>query len=434
MEDRNASNGVPGGLMVPARVLVVGVNYAPEHSGNAPYTTGLAEHLAARGHDVTVLTAMPHYPAWRVAPEYAGRWAAREERNGVHIERRAIYVPAHQSALRRAAYEASFVLAAGLAAPAANPDVVIGVTPSLGGAMLARLFAARWHAPYGVVVQDLVGPAASQSGIAGGGRVTRATGMLERWALTRARVVAPVSEAFVPYLLGLGVTAERLMPLRNWTHIAPPREDRDAVRARLGWDDGRQVVLHAGNMGLKQDLGQVLRAAALAAERNQMVRFVLLGDGSQRGALEREARGIPNVEFLDPVPDDEFSDILAAADVLLVTERPSVRDMSLPSKLTSYAAAARPVVAAVMPDGATAREVTSSGIGLVTQAGDAPALLGALRRLAHDPELAAGLAEAGPRYVRDALDAPRAGQQVDLLVDRLRTVGRRPRTAEATAA
>ena len=53
--------------MAPTRVLVVGVNYAPEHSGNAPYTTGLAEHLAARGHDVTVLTAMPHCPAWRVA-------------------------------------------------------------------------------------------------------------------------------------------------------------------------------------------------------------------------------------------------------------------------------------------------------------------------------------------------------------------------------
>jgi glycosyltransferase involved in cell wall biosynthesis len=421
--------GGSGGL----GVLIVGLNYAPEHSGNAPYTTGLAEHLAARGHAVTVLTSMPYYPSWRVAPEYAGRWSAREDRNGVRIERRAVYVPRRQSAIRRAAHEASFVMSGGLTARIARTDIVIGITPSLGGGVLARLFAARWHTPYAVVVQDLMSPAASQSGIPGGDRVARVTGMLERWVFARARVVAPVSEEFIPYLASVGVPADHVLPLPNWTHIAPPRGNRSSVRQRLRWDDGRQVVLHAGNMGLKQDLGQVLRAATLAAERNQEVHFVLLGNGSQRRSLQQAARAVPNVSFLDPVSDDAFPDILAAADVLLVTERSSVRDMSLPSKLTSYAAAGRPVVAAVAPNGTTAREVTRAGMGLVAVAGSAEELLDALQRLADDTELSERLGHAGLVHARGALDAGRAGERIDMLIERLRPVRRAPVTAEDPA-
>ena len=49
------------------RVLIVGINYSPELTGIGPYTAGLAEHLAARGDEVTVITGLPHYPDWRIA-------------------------------------------------------------------------------------------------------------------------------------------------------------------------------------------------------------------------------------------------------------------------------------------------------------------------------------------------------------------------------
>jgi colanic acid biosynthesis glycosyl transferase WcaI len=94
-------------------VLLVSIDYWPEETGIGPYSTGLAEHLAAVGHDVTVLAGMPHYPQWRVAPNYRGKWRLREERNGVHILRRRHYIPGRQSALRRAAYEATWLIHAG---------------------------------------------------------------------------------------------------------------------------------------------------------------------------------------------------------------------------------------------------------------------------------------------------------------------------------
>src|SRR6185369_7054968 len=101
--------------------------------------------------------------------------------------------------------------------------------------------------------------------------------------------------------------------------------DVRAIRRGLGWPDGVTIALHSGNMGLKQDLGNIISAARLTAARDD-VRFVLMGDGSQRRTLESAAQGLPNVQFGELVPDDIYLDVLRAADVLLLNERPSVMD------------------------------------------------------------------------------------------------------------
>jgi colanic acid biosynthesis glycosyl transferase WcaI len=74
--------------------LVVGLNYAPEPTGIAPYTSALSEGLAARGHEVRVLTAMPHYREWRIRDGYAG-WTRGERLNGVRVQRLRHQIPSH---------------------------------------------------------------------------------------------------------------------------------------------------------------------------------------------------------------------------------------------------------------------------------------------------------------------------------------------------
>lgn len=397
-------------------VLIVGINYAPEHAGIAPYTTGLAEHLVAIGHEVTVLTGVPHYPAWTVGPGFERRLSIVERRNGVRIIHRAIYMPRRQTALQRAAYEGSF-LASGIATTLIRrPDAVLGVVPSLSGGVLARLAAARYRTRYGVLFQDLMSHGAAQSGIAGGQRVVAATRRAERFVVARARAVAAVSPMFLNALAALGVPSDRVWYVPNWAHVRPSAQDaaeRQRTRARLGWRDDEVVILHAGNMGLKQGLGQVVEAAARASGppvRSKALRFVLMGDGSQRAALEEQvaATRANNVAFLRPEPAESFMDVLDAADVLLVTERASVRDMALPSKLTSYALAGRPVIAAVDPDGATATEVRRAGNGLVVPAEAPDQLLQAIDTLTADPALAKAMASAGVAYAHGAL-TPHAG-------------------------
>jgi colanic acid biosynthesis glycosyl transferase WcaI len=411
-----------------AKVLFVAINYWPEPSGTAPYTTRIAEHLCRRGHDVTVLTGYPHYPEWRISPAYGSGLTRREVVNGVTIIRKRHFVPGQQTLAGRALYESTF-LANGFATRLSHPDVVIGVIPSLNGGVLARVLAARFRVRYAVVVQDLMGRAADQSGVPAGARVAGAISRMEAWSLRRARLVAPVSTSFLPYLRSVGIPDARLVHLPNWTLHAGFGGDRAEARQGLGWG-AEQVVLHAGNMGLKQGLEQVLAAARVAALTAPHVRFVLLGEGSQRAVLESASSGLPNVEFLPTQPDDDYARALLAADVLLLSERGTSVDMSLPSKLTAYCAAGRPIVAAVREGGATWVEVDHIGAGLLVRAGDPDALLRALAMLRADPTLADDLGSKGLAHAREKYSEEAALARAEVLVGRLLNDGRR---AGATA-
>ncbi len=411
------------------RILLIGINYWPEETGVAPYTTALAEHLVAAGSRVTVITGMPHYPRWRVFDGYRGRLRLIETVRGVQVYRNRHYVPARQSAVRRALYEATFLLHVVSLKGLEPPDVVLGIVPSLSGGLLAAAAGRRYHIPFGLVVQDVMGQAAEQSGIRGGALVAQLTREVEGWIARKAAGIAIVAEGFRTYFEGRGVLPERIVHIPNWSHIPSPRVPRAEMRAQLGWPVWVQIVLHAGNMGLKQGLEHVVSAARLAAARRPDLRFVLMGNGSQRAVLESLAAGLPNVTFLDPQPAERFPDVLGAADVLLVNERKSVIDMSLPSKLTAYFVAGRPVVAAVPPGGGTAREVTRSGAGIVVPPEDPAALLAALDAFAADPPLSERLGAAGPAYAADHLSAEialkRAAKFVEGLLDRPAGEGKR---------
>jgi colanic acid biosynthesis glycosyl transferase WcaI len=409
-----------------ANILIVSMYYRPETTGSAPYTGDLAEHLAATGHRVTVITGFAHYPAWRVEPG-EHRMRAVESRDGVRVLRRRHFVPRSQSASRRAAYEATFLLHGALSRPE-RPDVVFGLIPSLSGGLLARFFAARAHAPYGLIFQDLMAPAARQSGISGGARVAGATATLERWVTARARTVAIASASFRPYLQDMGVEERRIVDLPNWSRLASLTADRAATRDRLGWTADCTVVLHAGNMGLKQGLEQVVEAARRADALAAPVMFVLMGEGSQRTALEARARGIKRLQFLPFQAEAEVPNILDAADVLLVSERATVIDMSLPSKLTSYFSAGRPVVAAVPSSGSTAREILQAGAGVIVPIGDPDELNRAVTDLREDPERASRLGAAGRRYAESALDLNSARARIDRLLEQTMGEPRRQST------
>lgn len=407
------------------RLLLVSTNYAPEHAGIGPYATQIAEHWARRGDEVHVLAGMPHYPAWRLDPAYAGVKQVTEERAGVSVHRRAHTVPARQTALTRALFEAS-LLAGGLRYPpdTGRPDAVVAQLPSLAGAVVAARLAHRHGVPFVPIVQDLMGAAARQSGIRGGRAAAVAAGAAERYVLRRAALVGVIHETFVPAVAAMGVAGDRVRVVPNWSHVKAPSRPREETRARLGWRPGRTVLLHSGNMGLKQGLEVLVEAARLEPR----LRVVLMGDGSRREHLRALAGALPNLDFLPPASDEEYPEVLAAADVLAVTQRASVVDMSVPSKLTSYFAAGRPVVASVTAGCGSAAEVARSGAGVVVPPEDPRALLDAVRALADDPDGADALGAHGPVYATARLGREAGLARVDaLLAEALGECGPAPR-------
>lgn len=270
-----------------------------------------------------------------------------------------------------------------------------------------------------MIFQDLQGRGAAQSGVTGGARIAHLVESAEVSHARAAAVVGVIAEGFRTYLVERGVSPDRIVRVRNWAQGVEPTADRVETRALLGWEADDFVCLHAGNMGHKQGLENVLRAAAAITAPD--VRIVLAGDGNERGRLEKMARELrlANLSFLRPQPPGRYEAMLAAADVLIVNQRASVGDMSLASKLTSYFMAARPLVAAVAAESETGREVIDANAGFVTSPDDPQALACGLMSLKHDPSRAAALGSNGLRYAREKLFAPSALREYEALVARI---------------
>ncbi|MDN4641331.1 glycosyltransferase [Agreia sp. PsM10] len=386
------------------RILILGLNYAPEPTGIAPYTASLAKGLVQRGHSVIVKTTHPHYPEWRIREGY-GRWSQRETIAGVRVQRLLHYVPRRQSNLARVASELSFGLRT-VFSRWGRPDVVLLVSPALFSSSLAsmrlRLLARR--VPFAVWVQDLYGLGVTETGT-GGGRAARVITGVESALLRSASGVAVIHDRFAAHVVdNLGVDSDRARVVRNWTHLEeldlPPREQ---TRQTYGWADDETIALHAGNMGVKQGLENLVAAARVADERGDNVRFVLLGKGNQRELIQASARGIRNIQFIDPLPDLEYQATMAAADVLIVNEKPGVAEMAVPSKLTSYFSTGLPIVVATDEGSVTAGEIESSGGGVRVDAGDPLALLDAARALGEDGERARELGARGTAFRQNVL-------------------------------
>ena len=92
------------------KILVWGINYAPEISGIAPFNTALCEYLATRGHQVTMLTTFAYYPEWKRRPEDVDKFAETKVVNGVTVSRVWHYIPSKPSALKRIIHEGSFLV------------------------------------------------------------------------------------------------------------------------------------------------------------------------------------------------------------------------------------------------------------------------------------------------------------------------------------
>ncbi|WP_244250633.1 glycosyltransferase family 4 protein [Arthrobacter crystallopoietes] len=386
------------------RITVLGLNYTPEPTGIAPYTTKLAEQLAAEGHNVQVLTGFPHYPEWKLMEGYSG-WRKHETINGVRVTRLRHYVPKRVRSLQRIHMELSFGLRIFFARWGA-PDIVLLVTPSLfsTGIALLRARYGRHQVPAGVWVQDIYSRGLEETGTAGSMAVV-VMRKVEGMILRSASRVTVIHERFRSYITdSLGVPHEDVAVIRNWTHLKQqPTVDRKSTRAQFGWKENDIVVLHAGNMGVKQGLENVVEAARLADRSSSRVRFVLLGDGNQRDRIQKSSIGLERIQFIPPLPDQQFMDVLRSADILLVNEKPGLREMAVPSKLTSYFSSGLPVIAATDAQSTTAEEIQISHGGICVKPDSARELLAAAERLGTDQEFADELGQSGLRFAKESL-------------------------------
>ena len=414
------------------RILLLGLNYAPEHTGIAPYTASMSRGLAKRDFELRVLTTHPHYPEWAVTDGY-GQWLRDERLDGGMVRRLRHYVPTPPKGARRLASELSYGARA-TTTRWGHPDAIVLVSPALIASAVAamRAKALSPSIPLIVWVQDLYARGMAETGQSG--RAAKAIAMIEGRLLRSADRVVAIHDRFADAIVhDFGVDRERITVVRNWTHLPPlPPVDVAVARERFGWRPHETVVLHTGNMGVKQGLTNVINTARLAEHKAASVRFVLLGNGGERERLQALAQGARAIQFIPPLDDSDYAAALASADILLVNELAGVAEMAVPSKLTSYFSSGRPVIAATDPNGITASEINAAEAGRVVPADDPAALLAAALELRAHPELAATLGANGLRYRQTVLREEIAIEKFASMLNEVTRIGDRGSTDVAS--
>jgi colanic acid biosynthesis glycosyl transferase WcaI len=236
-----------------------------------------------------------------------------------------------------------------------------------------------------------------------GGTAGLAFERLERHLLRRSDAIVAISDDFVSTLDAAGIRTPRVV-VENWAPL-----DELVVGARHNpWSEHnglteRPVALYSGTLGIKHDPGHLVRTAE---DLRDIADVVVVSEGRGRELLEaaRTERALPNLRLFDFVDYDQLGNVLATADVSLVLLEPDAGTFSVPSKVLSYLAAGRAVVAAVPANNLAARTLERSGAGVVVRPGDHAAFAEEVRRLLADPATADRMGKAGRRYAEEHFD------------------------------
>ena len=383
------------------RLLILSIQYAPEFTSNAIVITGLARELAARGHKVTVLAGTPHYQLPRVPPGYGWKPFRREVIDGVKVIRCWAF-PKSQGMMAKLLNYGSFTinsLVAGLFT--GRPDALIIVSPPFWLGFNALILGALQHCPVIYNAQDLFPDAYLASQEVKPGWMTRVMGRLMNRIYRGADRITVITNSFTEAIAARGIDRAKISTIPNFvdTTAVTPLPRLNLFSRCHGLDD-RFVVMYAGNIGYTHGTELLVEAASrLAVIPN--LHFLVVGRGSKQLHLQNMARerGLANMQFLPTQPREVLAEMLAAADILVMTSKPGVGQTSFPGRIYNSLLAARPVVASFDENSDLAHVLRESGAGMVTEPGHVEDFCDAITTLYNDASLRERLGHNGADFM-----------------------------------
>jgi colanic acid biosynthesis glycosyl transferase WcaI len=360
------------------RFVVVSQYYWPEP---VRIPREVATDLAARGHEVVVVTGYPNYPEGRLADGYRMGEQPLEHIDGIPVHRVPIRVSHSRNPIGRIRNYLSYGRAVARRPELArDADAVYVYATQMTAALGPSSWRRRGGPPYVLHIQDLWPDSITASSLVPapvGRMIARALGGWLRRRYREAAAVIAIAPAMAEVLVARGVPAANVRTIFNWA------VDADDVRPepRASPPAGLRLI-YAGNIGDMQDLETVLDALALLGDLPG-IGLDVFGAGIAESRIRARAAdlGLRGVRFRGVVPREHIGRHYAEADFQLVTLKPSpVFELTIPSKFPAGLAHGLPVVTNVT--GEVARLVDGARIGVTCRPGDPVDLARALR-LAH---------------------------------------------------
>ncbi len=384
------------------RIAIVANYFYPETVGAGIWVHQLALDFVRMGHPVTVVTSFPSYPRGRILAPYSNRFVAHEVTDGIDVIRTLTCATQSKSFWARLASFGTFCLSAavGYVFKRRRADVVYAILPPLPLGVSAWVIAKLSGARLVVNVQDIYPDIAVELNYLKNRAAIAFFRRMERWIYARAERIVVISDGFRQNLVAKGVDERKIEVIPNWAdpeEILPgPKEN--SFRSETGANSGLLVV-YSGGLTHNSDLEPVLEAAAEL--RGSPIRFAIVGEGVQKQLLVDKARAarLDNIKFFPFQPIDRYSEVLAAADITLVTLNSAATFASVPSKVYKQMAAARPIFAITNSGNELTRLLGEARCGVAVPPGNAQALAVVLRQALNQSEALRQMGERGRAYL-----------------------------------
>lgn len=346
-------------------LLIVSQLYKPSHDAGSKLLAELAEELVYRDIGVYVLTSATNYMTGENLPLF-------ETLDDVRVWRVPTPPVSKKSTLGKGTLYASFLLqsvASFVLLPSVDVVMILSTPPLLSWTSLLLK-------PLGIhsifLVQDVYPELMIQMGYLKNRRVKEMLAAFDKATLSRFSRVVVLGERMKERIIAKGVSPEKVVIIENWQAgpVVFPLSDRpNAFVARHGLDDSF-VVQYSGNMGIAHDFVPVIEAARIL-KSNRQIKFVLIGEGKRRREVEEMVKqnNLDNVLLLPYQPISLLPEVLSSAHLSLVSLRPQLEGLAVPSKLYGILAAGTPVIFIGDSDGEVARVIRRGDCGVTVDNG-----------------------------------------------------------------
>jgi len=371
------------------QITILAQHYAPEEVSGAVLATELAEDLVQHGHQVTFVTCAPNYPQGIIFPGYKNAPYQSEMLNSVRVIRTWSYITPCKDFWRRVLNFGTFSLSAffgGLLA--GKTDVIMSYSPPLPLGVSAWMLSRLLQVPWVLRVEDLYPEAAVAAGLLRNRHAIHFFERLEAFLYKRASRISLISESFRKNLIDKGVPKGKLSVEPVWAdpdQVRPLKKNNE-FRKKHNLN-GKFVVMYAGALGYTSALEEVIAAAAQLQE-DDYIKFLIIGEGVKKETLVRFCRQqkLPNVLFLPFQPREQFAEMMAAADLNLVTLNPTSASFSMPNKVFNIMASERPILAVTPQESEVAKLIETWNCGINAPNGNPLELAMKIKALSQDRE------------------------------------------------